>query len=70
MSYNEQKEYNRIERDLKKLELQKKEIENKFLEEHLDTDTIRKESEKLKVIINDIEEKEMRWLELSEKMDL
>ncbi|MFC5046649.1 ABC-F family ATP-binding cassette domain-containing protein [Aquimarina hainanensis] len=70
LSYNEQKEYNRIERDLKKLELQKKEIENKFLEEHLDTDTIRKESEKLKVIINDIEEKEMRWLELSEKMDL
>ncbi|MDH7446905.1 ABC-F family ATP-binding cassette domain-containing protein [Aquimarina sp. 2201CG14-23] len=69
LSYNEQKEYSRIERDLKKLELQKKEIEVLFTSGSLEGDKINKESEKLKKIIDEIEEKEMRWLELSEKME-
>ncbi|WP_103071251.1 ABC-F family ATP-binding cassette domain-containing protein [Aquimarina sediminis] len=69
LSYNEQKEYNRIERDLKKLELQKKEIENLFTEGNLDSEKINEESLKLKKIIQEIEENEMRWFELSEKME-
>ncbi|WP_299244965.1 ABC-F family ATP-binding cassette domain-containing protein [uncultured Aquimarina sp.] len=69
LSYNEQKEYNRIERDLKKLEIQKKEIEALFTSGTLEGDKINEESAKLKKIIEDIEEKEMRWLELSEKME-
>ncbi|WP_299609284.1 ABC-F family ATP-binding cassette domain-containing protein [uncultured Aquimarina sp.] len=69
LSYNEQKEYSRIERDLKKLELQKKEIEELFSSGNLDEDKINEESAKLKDIIDSIEEKEMRWLELSEKME-
>ncbi|MBW1298837.1 ABC-F family ATP-binding cassette domain-containing protein [Aquimarina litoralis] len=69
LSYNEQKEYSRIERDLKKLELQKKEIEELFTSGNLDEDKINEESAKLKEIIDAIEEKEMRWLELSEKME-
>ncbi len=69
LSYHEQKEYNRIERDLKKLELQKKEIELVFAQGTLEGDQINEESQKLQKIINDIEEKEMRWLELSEKME-
>ncbi len=69
LSYNEQKEFNRIERDLKKLELQKKEIETIFAEGNLEGDKINEESQKLQKIIQDIEEFEMRWLELSEKME-
>ena len=69
LSYNEQKEFNRIERDLKKLELQKKEIEKLFLEGNLEGEAINNESKKLEEIIDKIEEYEMRWLELSEKME-
>ncbi|MEW7279521.1 ABC-F family ATP-binding cassette domain-containing protein [Aquimarina sp. 2201CG1-2-11] len=69
LSYNEQKEFNRIERDLKKLELRKKEIENLFAQGDLEGDKINEESQKLQKIIQDIEDNEMRWLELSEKME-
>ena len=69
LSYNEQKEYNRIERDLKKLEVQKKDIEQLFNNGALEGDKINEESQKLQKIISDIEEREMRWLELSEKME-
>ncbi|KAA1243169.1 ABC-F family ATP-binding cassette domain-containing protein [Aquimarina sp. RZ0] len=69
LSYNEQKEYSRIERDLKKLEIQKKEIETIFAAGTLEGDKINEESQKLQKIINSIEEKEMRWLALSEKME-
>ncbi|SEL34871.1 ATP-binding cassette, subfamily F, uup [Aquimarina amphilecti] len=69
LSYNEQKEYSRIERDLKKLEIKKKEIEKLFTSGSLEGDKINEESAKLKDIIDTIEEKEMRWLELSEKME-
>lgn len=69
LSYNEQKEFNRIERDLKKLELQKKEIEALFVDGTLDTDQINSASQKLQKIIEQIEENEMRWFELSEKME-
>jgi ATP-binding cassette subfamily F protein uup len=69
LSYNEQKEFKKIERELKKLELQKKEIENLFAEGNLDEENINTESKKLQKIIQEIEENEMRWFELSEKME-
>ncbi len=69
LSYNEQKELNKIERDLKKLELQKKEIEKLFNEGNLEGEKINAASQDLKKIIEQIEENEMRWLELSEKME-
>lgn len=69
LSYNEQKEFSKIERDLKKLEIEKKEIENLFLEGNLEGDKINDASQKLEKIIQEIEENEMRWLELSEKME-
>jgi len=69
LSYNEQKEFNRIERELKKLELQKKEIEALFVDGSLEGDKINEESQKLQKIIGQIEDNEMRWFELSEKME-
>jgi len=69
LSFNEQKEFNKIERDLKKLELQKKEIEKLFATGSIEGDKINEESQKLQKIIEQIETNEMRWFELSEKLE-
>ncbi len=68
LSFNEQKEYNKIERELKKLEIQKKEIEQQFATETFEGDALIEKSKELGIITNAIEEKEMRWMELAEKM--
>lgn len=67
LSFNEQKEYNRLEKDIEKLEVQKREIENLFLEGNLSSDEIQKKSEELRHIITHLEEKTERWFELSIK---
>ncbi|MDN3492449.1 ABC-F family ATP-binding cassette domain-containing protein [Winogradskyella bathintestinalis] len=69
LDYNEQKEYKNIESKIRALELDKKAMEAKFLNPDLSQDEITKLSEKLQVIIDTIEEKEMRWFELSEKLE-
>jgi ATP-binding cassette subfamily F protein uup len=69
LSYNEQKEYKNIESKIRSLELDKKAIEAKFLDPALSQDDISILSEKLQVIIDTKEEKEMRWFELAEKLE-
>lgn len=69
LSYNEQKEYKNIESKIKSLEFDKAELEKKFLNPELTPEEINTLSNELQVIIDSIEEKEMRWLELSEKME-
>jgi len=69
LSYNEQKEYKNIESKIKALEFDKKEIEDKFLNPDLTQDQITELSNKIQAIINTIEEKELRWMELMEKME-
>ncbi|QCE40127.1 ABC-F family ATP-binding cassette domain-containing protein [Psychroserpens sp. NJDZ02] len=69
LSYNEQKEYKNLESKIKALEFDKKEIEQKFLNPDLTQDQIKDLSAKIQKIIDSIEEKEMRWLELTEKME-
>ena len=69
LSFNEQKELNNLESKLKSLEFDKKEIEAKFLEPELDMETIGLLSDQLKTLNETIEEKEMRWLELNEKIN-
>lgn len=69
LSYNEQKEYKNIESKIKSLEFDKVELEKKFLNPELTTEEINTLSQELQVIIDTIEDKEMRWLELSEKME-
>ena len=69
LSYNEQKEFKNLESKIKSLEFDKTELEQKFLNPELSTDEINTLSKKLQDIIDSIEEKEMRWLELSEKME-
>ena len=69
LSFNEQKELNNLESKLKSLEFDKKEMEAKFLAPELDMETIGVLSDQLKRLNEEIEEKEMRWLELNEKLN-
>lgn len=69
LSYNEQKEYKNLESKIRSLELDKKALEDKFNNPELSQDDINKLSQQLKTIINTIEEKELRWFELAEKLE-
>jgi ATP-binding cassette subfamily F protein uup len=69
LSYNEQKEIKNIESKLKSLEFDKKELEAKFHDTSLSTEQINALSTELQKIIDTIEEKEMRWMELLEKQE-
>lgn len=68
LSYNEQKELNNLESKLKSLEHDKKQLELKFTEE-LTADEVTKLSLELQELIAAIEEKELRWMELVEKLE-
>ena len=69
LNFNEQKELNNLESNLKSLEFDKKEMEAKFLVPEIDMETIEMLSDQLKRLNEVIEEKEMRWLELNEKLN-
>jgi ABC transport system ATP-binding/permease protein len=63
----ERKEYNRLGKEIEKLESRKAEIENKFNDvANLKGDDITKFSKELEDIHKQLEIKELRWLELSE----
>ena len=69
LSYNEQKEYKNLESKIRSLELDKTALEDKFNNPELSQKDINKLSEDLQTIISLIEEKEMRWFELAEKLE-
>lgn len=69
LSYNEQKEHTKLERDIAKLEREKEEKQKVFLNPDLTQDQITEESLKLQKIIDAIALKEERWFELSSKME-
>ncbi|MEQ8220140.1 MAG: ABC-F family ATP-binding cassette domain-containing protein [Arenibacter sp.] len=69
LSFSEQKEYQQLEKEIKKLESQKVEIQNKFTDSTLTGEDISKLSIELKAITDAIEEKTERWFELSMSMD-
>ncbi|HEY0091758.1 MAG TPA: ABC transporter ATP-binding protein, partial [Flavobacterium sp.] len=69
LTFNEQKEFQKIEKDIKDLEWEKSKIEQLFSDGKVpDTDITLKANE-LQKIISQIESKEERWFELSSKMD-
>ena len=69
LTFNEQKEYQKIEREIKDLEIQKTNIEQLFSDGKIEESAIEKKANELKNIINKIEEKEERWFELSAKIE-
>ncbi|MGB5944107.1 MAG: ABC-F family ATP-binding cassette domain-containing protein [Leeuwenhoekiella sp.] len=69
LSYDEQKEYNRLEKEIAKLEKKKEEMQKSFLDTTLSPDEIEDNSVKLSEIENQIEENTERWFELGSKME-
>nr|WP_222940163.1 ABC-F family ATP-binding cassette domain-containing protein [Flavobacterium buctense] len=69
LNFNEQKEFSKIEREIKDLEYEKKQIENQFAEGKVADADITKKANELQAIIQKLEEKEERWFELSSKME-
>jgi len=69
LTFAEQKEFQKIEREIKDLEYQKKQIENLFASTELSHEEIEKKSTELQKIIQSLEKKEERWFELSSKME-
>ena len=69
LDFNEQKEFNKIEKEIKDLEHKKSEIEKLFSDGKVSDSEIETKAIELQKIINSKEEKEMRWFELSEKME-
>jgi ATP-binding cassette subfamily F protein uup len=67
--YIEKLEYEKLEKELKELEQKKNSINQKFDKWDLQFDEIQKLSEQLWEIIRNIESKELRWFELSEKIN-
>ncbi len=69
LSFNEQKEFNNLDQQIKKLEVQRDELQKKFAEADWSVDEINQKSEELQEIINKIEVKTERWFELSLKSE-
>jgi len=66
LSFNEKREFEQIEMEMPKLEEEKKSLENKMSEPNLSFDDLQNASNRIGEIIAQLEEKELRWLELSE----
>jgi ATP-binding cassette subfamily F protein uup len=66
LSYKEQRELEQLEVELPQLESEKGELEEKLSSGILSHEELTKAADRIGEIINLIEEKEMRWLELSE----
>ena len=69
LNFNEQKEFNKIEKEIKNLEYQKKQIEQEFADGKVSDDKIETKADELQKIIQALEEKEARWFELSSKIE-
>jgi len=69
LSFNEQKEFSKIEREIKDLEYQKKQIEDGFSNGTVSDEEMISKGLELQQIIVTLGEKEERWFELSSKLE-
>ena len=69
VSYNKKREFGALESEIEKLQKIKLRIENQFLNVEIEPDDIAKKSEELQNTIDNLEQKEERWLELSMKLE-
>lgn len=67
MSYKERKEFEALTVDIEKLEEEKRSIEEALSAGTLGVEELTQKSQRISEIIAELEDKEMRWLELSEK---
>ncbi|PKA82148.1 ATP-binding cassette subfamily F protein uup [Ulvibacter sp. MAR_2010_11] len=69
LSYSEQKEFQKLEKEIAKLETERELLQNKFATEKWSGDEIDKQSRNLQDIIDAVETKTERWFELSAKLE-
>jgi ATP-binding cassette subfamily F protein uup len=69
LTFNEQKEFQKIEKEIKDLEIQKIAIEQLFADGKVADTDIEKKANELQSVIAKMEEKEERWFELSAKIE-
>lgn len=66
MTYKERKEFEQMEQDIARLEEEKKRIEESLCSGELSVDELTEKSKRLPLLEAELDEKTMRWLELSE----
>lgn len=66
MSFKEKREFEQLTKDIKALETEQKEIETALCSGTLSVEDLTEKSKRLPEIKDELDEKEMRWLELSE----
>ena len=68
LTFKEQREFEQLEKDLESLAAEKAELEAQLSSGTLPFDQLQAASERVGQIIESIDEKEFRWLELSENL--
>jgi len=66
LTFKERQEFNQLEQDIATLEAEKKQIETALCGDTTSVEEITNMSKRLPILTEELEEKEMRWLELSE----
>ena len=66
MSYKEKREYEQLEKDIEALEAEQKAIEEALCSGNLSIEELTEKSKRLPQLKDELDEKSMRWLELSE----
>lgn len=66
LTFEQRKELSRLEKEIQRLEEKKAAVTAQFDQPNLDGDRIRELAKELQLVGNQIEEKEMRWMELAE----
>ena len=66
MSFKEKREFEQLEKDIEALEAEQKRLEEELCSGTLSVDALTEKSKRLPVLKDELDEKSMRWLELSE----
>lgn len=66
LSFNEQREFDNLQKEIASLEAERQSIYKKLENQALPFDELQKLTERIGIIASNIDEKELRWLELSE----
>jgi ATP-binding cassette subfamily F protein uup len=67
LSFNERKEYQKLEKEIQELEKKKTAIQKQMSNSELDYEKLQELSETFSLLKEDLEEKELLWLELAER---
>ena len=66
MSYKEKREYEQLSKEIEALEKEQKQLEEELCSGKLSVEELTEKSKRLPIIKDELDEKEMRWLELAE----